>query len=103
MKSIQFDLLTTVETGCSAKIPPRALEELLKDFPVPTDPRILVDISSHDDAGRIQNQRRDGVVITTDFFPPMVSDGYDFGLVAATNSISDVYAMGGTPLLWRLT
>ena len=100
MKSIQFDLLTTVEAGgCSAKIPPRALEELLRDFPVPTDPRILVDISSHDDAGVYKINDETALVITTDFFPPMVSDGYDFGLVAATNSISDVYAMGGTPLV----
>jgi selenide,water dikinase len=98
--SIPFDLLSTVETGgCSAKIPPRALEELLKDFPVPTDPRILVDISSHDDAGVYKINDETALVITTDFFPPMVSDGYDFGLVAATNSISDVYAMGGTPLV----
>ena len=98
--SMSFDLLTTVETGgCSAKIPPRALEELLKDFPVPTDPRILVDISSHDDAGVYKINDETALVITTDFFPPMVSDGYDFGLVAATNSISDVYAMGGTPLV----
>ncbi len=95
-----FNLLTTVETGgCSAKIPPRALEELLKDFPVPTDPRILVDISSHDDAGVYKINDETALVITTDFFPPMVSDGYDFGLVAATNSISDVYAMGGTPVV----
>ena len=98
--SLPFDLLSTVETGgCSAKIPPRALEELLKDFPVPTDPRILVDISSHDDAGVYRINDETALVITTDFFPPMVSDGYDFGLVAATNSISDVYAMGGTPLV----
>jgi selenide,water dikinase len=98
--STPFDLLSTVETGgCSAKIPPRALEELLKDFPVPTDPRILVDISSHDDAGVYKINDETALVITTDFFPPMVSDGYDFGLVAATNSISDVYAMGGTPLV----
>lgn len=98
--SMAFDLLSTVETGgCSAKIPPRALEELLKDFPVPSDPRILVDISSHDDAGVYKINDETALVITTDFFPPMVSDGYDFGLVAATNSISDVYAMGGTPLV----
>ena len=95
-----FDLLTTVETGgCSAKIPPRQLEELLKDLPLPVDPDILVDISTHDDAGvyRISNDL--ALVFTTDFFPPMVSDGYEFGLIAATNSISDVYAMGGKPLI----
>lgn len=95
-----FDLLTTVETGgCSAKIPPRQLEELLKDLPLPADPGILVDISTHDDAGVYRINDETALVITTDFFPPMVSDGYEFGLIAATNSISDVYAMGGTPLV----
>ncbi len=95
-----FDLLTTVETGgCSAKIPPRQLEELLKDLPLPADPRILVDISTHDDAGVYKINDETALVFTTDFFPPVVSDGYEFGLIAATNSISDVYAMGGTPLL----
>lgn len=95
-----FDLLTTVETGgCSAKIPPRQLEELLKDFPLPADPRILVDISTHDDAGVFRINEETALVFTTDFFPPVVSDGYEFGLIAATNSISDIYAMGGTPLL----
>lgn len=97
---MSFDLLTTVETGgCSAKIPPRQLEELLKDFPLPADPRILVDISTHDDAGVYKINEETALVITTDFFPPMVSDGYEFGLIAATNSISDVYAMGGKPLV----
>lgn len=95
-----FDLLTTVETGgCSAKIPPRQLEELLKDLPLPADPRILVDISTHDDAGVWKINDETALVVTTDFFPPMVSDGYEFGLVAAANSISDVYAMGGIPLM----
>jgi selenide,water dikinase len=97
---MQFDLLTTVETGgCSAKIPPRQLEELLKDMPVPVDPAILVDISTHDDAGVYRINDDVALVFTTDFFPPMVSDGYEFGLIAATNSISDIYAMGGTPLV----
>ena len=97
---MSFDLLTTVETGgCSAKIPPRQLEELLKDFPLPADPRILVDISTHDDAGVYKINDETALVITTDFFPPMVSDGYEFGLIAASNSISDIYAMGGTPLV----
>lgn len=95
-----FDLLTTVETGgCSAKIPPRQLEELLRDLPLPADPRILVDISTHDDAGVYKINDETALVITTDFFPPMVSEGYEFGQIAATNSISDVYAMGGTPLV----
>lgn len=95
-----FDLLTTVETGgCSSKIPPRQLEELLSGLPLPVDPKILVDIATHDDAGVYKISDDLALVFTTDFFPPLVSDGYEFGLIAATNSISDVYAMGGTPLL----
>ena len=95
-----FDLLTTVETGgCSSKIPPLQLEELLKELPLPVDPRILVNIATHDDAGVYRLSDDLALVFTTDFFPPMVSDGYEFGQIAAANSISDIYAMGGTPLL----
>jgi len=95
-----FDLLTTVETGgCSSKIPPRLLEELLSGLPLSADPKILVDIATHDDAGVYKISDDMALVLTTDFFPPLVSDGYEFGQIAATNSISDVYAMGGTPLL----
>jgi len=95
-----FDLLTTVESGgCSSKIPPRQLEELLSGLPLPVDPKILVDIATHDDAGVYKINDDLALVLTTDFFPPLVSDGYEFGLIAATNSISDIYAMGGTPLL----
>ena len=75
------------------------LEELLKGLPLPADPAILVDISTQDDAGVYKINENTALVITTDFFPPLVSDGYEFGLIAATNSISDVYAMGGTPLV----
>lgn len=95
-----FDLLTTVESGgCSSKIPPRQLEELLSALPLPVDPKILIDIATHDDAGVYRISDDLALVFTTDFFPPLVSDGYGFGLIAATNSISDVYAMGGMPLL----
>ena len=95
-----FDLLTTVETGgCSSKIPPRLLEELLRGLPLSADPAILVDIATHDDAGVYKISDDLALVFTTDFFPPLVSDAYEFGLIAATNSISDVYAMGGKPLL----
>ncbi|MCK7536518.1 MAG: selenide, water dikinase SelD [Marinilabiliales bacterium] len=99
-RTMAFDLLTTVETGgCSSKIPPRQLEELLAGLPLPVDPKILVDIATHDDAGVYKINDETALVLTTDFFPPLVSDGYEFGLIAATNSISDVYAMGGTPLV----
>jgi selenide,water dikinase len=95
-----FDLLTTVDTGgCSSKIPPRQLEELLARLPVPADPKILVDIATHDDAGVYMISDDLALVLTTDFFPPLVSDGYEFGMIAAANSLSDIYAMGGTPLV----
>jgi len=95
-----FDLLKTVETGgCSAKIPPRQLEELLSGLPLSVDSKILVDIATHDDAGVYKLSDDLALVITTDFFPPLVSDAFEFGQIAATNSISDVYAMGGLPLL----
>lgn len=85
--------------GCSAKISPKQLEEILKFLPLPVDPNILVDIDTHDDAGvyRINNEL--ALVLTTDFFPPVCSDPYEFGEIAAANSISDVYAMGGDPIL----
>ena len=85
--------------GCSAKIPPKQLEEILKYLPLPKDPNILVDIDTHDDAGVYRVNDDLALVLTTDFFPPVCSDPYEFGLIAAANSISDVYAMGGDPVL----
>lgn len=85
--------------GCSAKISPKQLEEVLKLLPLPQDPDILVGIETHDDAGvyRINNEL--ALIVTTDFFPPVCSDPYEFGQIAATNAISDVYAMGGIPVI----
>ena len=85
--------------GCSAKISPKQLEEILKYLPLPKDPNILVDIDTHDDAGVYRVNDDLALVLTTDFFPPVCSDPYEFGLIAAANSISDVYAMGGDPVL----
>jgi len=94
------DLLRFVESGgCSAKISPKMLEEILKHLPLPHDPNILVDIDTHDDAGVYRVNDDLALVLTTDFFPPVCSDPYEFGQIAATNSISDIYAMGGTPVL----
>jgi len=67
--------------------------------PVATDPRILVDASSRDDAAVFQVAPDRAIVATVDFFTPIVDDPYDFGRIAATNAFSDVYAMGATPLL----
>jgi selenide, water dikinase len=97
---MKVDLLQMVESGgCSAKISPRQLEEILKYLPLPADPNILVDIDTHDDAGVYKVNDDLALVLTTDFFPPVCSDPYEFGQIAAANSISDVYAMGGTPVV----
>jgi selenide,water dikinase len=97
---MKTDLLRFVEYGgCSSKIPPQLLEEVLKFLPLPHDPNILVDIDTHDDAGVYRINDELALVLTTDFFPPVCSDPYEFGQIAATNSISDIYAMGGDPVL----
>src|SRR5512133_2998915 len=97
---MKTDLLQMVEYGgCSSKIPPRQLEEILKFLPLPYDPNILVDIDTQDDAGVYRINSDLALVLTTDFFPPVCSDPYEFGQISAANSISDVYAMGGDPVL----
>ena len=97
---MKVDLLKMVESGgCSSKISPKLLEEILKFLPLPKDPNILVDIDTHDDAGVYKVNNELALVLTTDFFPPVCSDPYEFGQIAAANSISDVYAMGGDPVL----
>ena len=97
---MKIDLLQMVEYGgCSTKISPRQLEEILKYLPLPKDPNILVDIDTYDDAGVYKVNDDLALVLTTDFFPPVCSDPYEFGQIAAANSISDVYAMGGDPVL----
>lgn len=95
-----FDLLTTVEYGgCSAKLAAAKLAELLGGIPMLGDPNVMVDISTHDDAGVYRLNDETALIVTTDFFPPVCSDPYEFGQIAAANSLSDVYAMGGKPLL----
>jgi selenide,water dikinase len=97
---MKVDLLQMVEYGgCSSKVSPKLLEEILKYLPLPKDPNILVDIDTHDDAGVYRVNEDLALVLTTDFFPPVCSDPYEFGQIAAANSISDVYAMGGDPVL----
>jgi selenide,water dikinase len=97
---VKTDLLRFSEHGgCSSKIPAGQLEEILKHLPVPLDPAILVNIDTHDDAGVYRLNDDLALVFTTDFFPPVCSDPYEFGQIAAANSISDIYAMGGTPLI----
>jgi selenide,water dikinase len=75
------------------------LAQVLRHVPVATDPRILVDASTRDDAAVIAMTPDRAVVATVDFFTPIVDDPYDFGRIAAANAFSDVYAMGATPLV----
>jgi len=89
-----------VETGgCSSKIPPKQLEEILRFLPVSNDKNILVDVDTSDDAGVYRVNDELALAFTTDFFPPVCSDPYEFGQIAAANSISDIYAMGADPVI----
>ncbi len=83
--------------GCAAKHPPGFLLPLLGLLPKITDPNVLVGSSTADDAAVYKLSPELALVLTTDFFTPIVDGGYDFGRVAAANSLSDVYAMGGKP------
>ena len=71
---------------------------MLSDIPAQTDDRVLVDFRTADDAGVFKWESGPALVQTVDFFTPIVDDPYDFGRIAATNALSDVYAMGGRPL-----
>jgi len=96
---MKFDLLTTVEQGgCSVKLSAKALNEVLKGIPVIHNENLLVGTETHDDAGVYKLRDDYALILTTDFFPPVCSDPYDFGQIAAANALSDVYAMGGQVL-----
>jgi selenide,water dikinase len=85
--------------GCGCKVAPDVLRELLRGMtPGVIPPQLLVGIETADDAAVYQIGERQAIVATTDFFMPIVDDPFDFGAIAATNALSDVYAMGGTPL-----
>src|ERR1700712_3892815 len=86
--------------GCGCKISPAILDEILRStqsFPV--DPRLLVGNDKRDDAAVLDLGNGTALVSTTDFFMPIVDDAYDVGRIASANAISDVYAMGGKPIL----
>ena len=86
--------------GCGCKIAPGLLSEILKNsaqLPVPKE--LLVGIATRDDAAVYKLNADQALIATTDFFMPIVDDPYDFGRIAATNAISDVYAMGGKPIM----
>ncbi len=86
--------------GCGCKIAPGVLADILRQssgFPVP--PQLMVGIETADDAAVYRLNDEQALIATTDFFMPIVDDPTDFGRIAATNAISDVYAMGGTPIM----
>lgn len=86
--------------GCGCKVAPGLLSEILrgvKGWPVPKE--LMVGIETADDAAVYRLNDEQALIATTDFFMPIVDDPYDFGRIAATNAISDVYAMGGTPIM----
>ena len=86
--------------GCGCKISPKILDTILQSqLPGFTDPRLIVGHQSKDDAAVVDLGDGRGLISTTDFFMPIVDDPFSFGRIAATNAISDVYAMGGTPLV----
>jgi len=85
--------------GCGCKVAPAALREIIgRSAPGMVPERLLVGIETGDDAAVYQINDSQAIVATTDFFTPIVDDPYDFGAIAATNALSDVYAMGGAPL-----
>ncbi|WP_298716549.1 selenide, water dikinase SelD [uncultured Oceanisphaera sp.] len=85
--------------GCGCKISPKVLDTILhSQLPRFTDPRLVVGNDSRDDAAVVDIGNGMGIISTTDFFMPIVDDPFTFGRIAATNAISDIYAMGGTPI-----
>ena len=85
--------------GCGAKLGPGELAGLLKNLPLLRDPRLLVGFETADDAAVYALSAETAVISTVDFFPPMVEDPELFGRIAAANALSDIYAMGGRPLM----
>ena len=89
--------------GCGCKIAPGVLSEILRNSSnlpgLNLPPQLLVGIETADDAAVYQLNDEQALIATTDFFMPIVDNPYDFGRIAATNAISDVYAMGGTPIM----
>lgn len=84
--------------GCACKIPPGELEEAVKGLVGEPNPSVLVGLDDGDDAAAVRVGSQ-AVLSTADFFTPVVDDPYDFGRIAATNALSDIYAMGGTPVV----
>src|SRR4051812_45620743 len=86
--------------GCGCKIAPAVLSEILAAMPMRGLPAaLLVGTETADDAAVYRLNEAQALIATTDFFTPIVDDPFDFGRIAATNAISDIYAMGGTPIM----
>jgi selenide,water dikinase len=85
--------------GCACKVPPGELERVLGAVAPASGPDLLVGVENGDDAAVVRIEGDRAVVVTTDFFTPVVDDAYDWGRIAAANALSDVYAMGGEPLV----
>jgi selenide,water dikinase len=84
--------------GCASKLPAGSLRQVLSALPAQTNPDLLVGFETSDDAGIFRIGASQALVQTIDFFTPLVDDPFTFGQIAATNALSDVYAMGGRPL-----
>ncbi len=99
MPEVKIRLTETVKAGgCASKLSPALLDQVLGKLPRQHDPNVLVGFDHADDAGVYQIAPDTALVQTVDFFTPMVDDPYTFGQIAATNALSDVYAMGGRPI-----
>ncbi len=86
--------------GCACKVPPGELERILADLPTSREGGdLLVGLDNGDDGAAVRIDGNRAVIATADFFTPVVDDPYDWGRIAAANALSDVYAMGGTPLV----
>ena len=85
--------------GCACKIPPGELEDVVRGLTGDAGPDLLVGLDAGDDAAVVRLDDRTAVVSTADFFTPVVDDAYDWGRIAAANALSDVYAMGGRPVV----
>ena len=84
--------------GCACKIRPQYLERILKDMPISDNPSVLIGNNTSDDASVYKISEDTAIVQTVDFFTPVVDNPYEFGQIAAANSLSDIYAMGAKPL-----
>jgi selenide,water dikinase len=100
MTAVQYRLTQFAQGGgCACKIPPGELEDLVRGLTGHVSPDLLVGLDDGDDAAVVQLDEHTAVVATADFFTPVVDDPYDWGRIAAANALSDVYAMGGRPLV----